>query len=113
MEMDSNLTIHAPQLTEAILTLASAISQMQPGKSEHGGEKMSNLKNPDLKTQREGQPQNQSPITFTQLQSKLIELSRCGMQPSIRAMLNYYGVKKLSELPKEKYEELYREVSKW
>jgi hypothetical protein len=42
-----------------------------------------------------------------------MELSRCGMGPPIRVMLNYYGVKKLSELPKEKYEELYREVSKW
>lgn len=113
METNSNLTIQAPQLTEAILTLASAISQMQPGKSDQGGEKMSNHKNPDLKTQMEGQPQNQSQVTFNQLQSKLIELSRCGMQLSIRAMLNYYGVKKLSELPKEKYEELYREVCTW
>jgi hypothetical protein len=69
MEMDSNLIIHAPQLTEAILTLASAISQMQPGKSEQGGEKMSSLKNPDLTTQGEGQPHNQSSVTFTQLRS--------------------------------------------
>lgn len=113
MESNSNLTIQAPQLTEAILTLAIAISQMQPNKSEHGGEKMSNLKSPDLKSQVEGQPQNQSPITLTQLQSKLIDLSRCGMQSSIRAILNYYGIKKLSELPKEKYEELYREVCTW
>jgi hypothetical protein len=78
METNPNLKIHAPQLTEAILTLASAIYQMHPGKSEQGGEKMSNLKNPDLITQGKGQPKNKSPITFTQLQSKLIELSRCG-----------------------------------
>lgn len=113
METNPNLTIHAPQLTQAILTLANTISQIQPNKNDHGGEKMSNIKNPDPITQEEGQPQNQSPITFTQLQTKLIDLSRCGMQSSIRAVLNYYGVKKLSELPKEKYEDLYREVCTW
>lgn len=106
METNTELKILLPKLTDAILTLAKAISQMQPSsKNQAGGEKMQSTNNPI--------PMTNSPVTFEQLQSKLIALSRSGRQESIKAMLNYYGVKKLSELPKEKYEEMYEEVCKW
>jgi hypothetical protein len=61
----------------------------------------------------ENQGQAPAEVTFMMLRERLIELARDGRRESIRVLLGRYGVGKLSELPKEKYGEVYMEVGKW
>lgn len=52
-------------------------------------------------------------ISFSILWQRCLELARQGRQEELRAMLQRHGVEKLTELPKEKYEEVLMEVEKW
>lgn len=118
METNINLRVTAPEIVDAILALAKAVTNTQANpKIQRGGEKMSNLENseetPKTTSSQGTQNQEQGFISFEKLQSKLIELSRSGRQEQIKAMLNRYGVKRLTQLPRERYEEVLMEVEKW
>jgi hypothetical protein len=51
-------------------------------------------------------------VTFDMLRTRCIELARKGKREHVIALLDRYGVKLLTELPKEKYSEVYMEVKK-
>jgi hypothetical protein len=120
MEMQINLSITSPEIADAILALANAVSQMQITSETH--ERSSEM-NKTIKTEAapmdktkphsQDQPNQPSSISLETLRTKLIDLSRNGKQPQIKALINSFGVKKLTDIPESKYEEILVEVEKW
>jgi uncharacterized protein with von Willebrand factor type A (vWA) domain len=52
-------------------------------------------------------------ISFQKLWQRCLELARQGRHEDLRAMLMGHGVKRLTELPEEKYEEVFKELERW
>lgn len=120
MEKKIALISATPEIIDAILILADVVSKLKKTNETEGGRsKMNNSKKTELseaisvakKTESQGQALVE--VTFTMLWERLIELARDGRQECIRALLGRYGVRKLTELPKEKYNEVFMEVEKW
>jgi hypothetical protein len=66
-----------------------------------------------MKTRPQAHPQQSPPISLETLRTKLIDLSRNGKQPQIKALINSFGVNKLTDIPASKHEEMLAEVEKW
>lgn len=49
-------------------------------------------------------------ITLEEIRAKLKELSWNGKQEMVRALIERYGVVRISKIPEEKYAEMMREV---
>lgn len=116
MQTKIDLTITSPEIANALITLATAISQIQPtSETQKRGEKMEmiNKTKTEPTNKMKPQPHQSLPITLETLRTKLIDLSRNGKQPQIKALINSYGVNKLTDIPESKYEEMLAEVEKW
>lgn len=108
MEKRIDLRAASPEMIDAILTLAEAVYNLATEKKANEGSNAMIKSKPT-----ENQLQTPQEVTFERLRDKLIELSRDGKRENIRALLDRYKVKLLTELPKEKYREVYMEVEKW
>lgn len=108
MEKKIDLRAASPEMIDAILTLAEAVYNLIQEKGADGGR---NEMNEAKKTEKQVQATHD--VTFEMLRDRLIELARDGKRENIRALLDRYGVRLLTELPREKYGEVYVEVEKW
>lgn len=52
-------------------------------------------------------------VSFPMIWQRCLELARQGRQEDLRGMLRRYGVERLTELPREKYEEVLKELERW
>ena len=121
--MDITIKIEAPALVDAINALAVALA----GNIElllDGPGSRSTAEAPLTKAEVEEQvnqegtisgesaPQKTEQPTFSleQVRAKLADLSRGGKQAEVKALLGKFGVKKLTEVPEEKYPELMKEA---
>lgn len=108
MEKRIDLCEISPEIIDAILALAEAVSNLKKGDvTNRGSMKMKQAK----ETENQGQAKNE--VTFEMLRDRLIELARDGKRGMVRALLNRHGVRLLTELPGEKYGEVFMEVIKW
>lgn len=100
------------EVTNALLTLAAVLHNAVPIFDE-------GLETTELKVEEKAQSiteshkeQEPKPITLENLRSKLIKLSKDGKKEDAIALINKFGGKKLTEVPKENYKALLREVEK-
>lgn len=108
MEKRIDLCEISPEIIDAILALAEAVSNLKKGDvTNRGSMEMKQAK----ETENQGQVTNE--VTFEMLRDRLIELARDGKREMVRALLNRHGVRLLTELPGEKYDEVFMEVIKW
>lgn len=108
MEKKIDLRAASPEMIDAILTLAEAVYDLITEKKTNGGRnEMKEVKDTNK------QVQATSEVTFEMLRDRLIELARDGKREMIRVLLDKHGVRLLTELPREKYGEVYMEVEKW
>ncbi|MFS1519650.1 hypothetical protein V1503_24805 [Bacillus sp. SCS-151] len=109
--MNITIDIKAPELATAIQALAEALTgkgamvpTAAPTKKE---EKTENVKKPDPAPEEDPKTEEEQPkVTLEVVRAKLSDISQSGKQEEVKALLTSYGVKKLTQLPKEKYAEL-------
>lgn len=109
--MEITVTIHVPDLANAILALAQALSQQAvptPAKSET---------KPAAEPATTPVPAEDSPpckddkepaqiITLEQVRAKLAGLSQGGKQAEVKKLIQKFGASKLTEIPADKYAEV-------
>jgi hypothetical protein len=127
--MEITLKIQAPEIVDALNALATAIAGNLevllriPAVQEIGGaaiapppvtEKLKNDTKPAKTVNETAETVNETAETETftleQVRAELANLSRAGKQTEVKALLNSFGVKKLTEIPAEKYPELMKEA---
>lgn len=120
--MDINVTIQAPDLAAAIQSLADAIVAagcipvQVPDKiakdTTPNAELAKQVELPDTpvkdeaKTETKTETAPKDEIKLETVRAKLAELSRDGKQAEAKKLLETFGVKKLTDLPSEKYPEI-------
>lgn len=127
IKVDVNVT--APELVESINRLAevlpglSRIKEIQEDKSEarttepevKGEKKPSKGKNAskepaEVKETSDAKEPEVKKLTLEEVKAKLADLSLEGKQAQVKALITEYGVKKLSDIPAEKYDELLKKA---
>lgn len=134
--MNITVKIEAPELAGAINNLAAALSGnrqavtvIEPPKtvvkdvapiiesSKKEEPKQEEAKEPDTKVQPESETdssnEEETPtISLEVVRSKLAVLSQAGKQKEVKALITSFGVKKLTEIPEEKYPEVLEAAEK-
>lgn len=109
--MNITININAPELAEAINALATALSstgvmaksELAVTKEEPKVETSPANEAPTQKDP-EPEPEPEKPtITLETVRAKLGALSQNGKQKEVKDLITSFGVKKLTEMPKDKY----------
>jgi hypothetical protein len=115
MQMKIDLAITAPEIADAILILAKAITMVQlKAEALEGGENVLKAKD-SAAADGTGSVQgnDEVKITLDELREVLIAFSRDGKQEQVKDLITRYGGKKLTDIPEEKYMDMFKEVEKW
>ncbi|MCI1574710.1 MAG: hypothetical protein LKH78_03135 [Weizmannia coagulans] len=117
--MDLKVTVGVtPTLEKVLLNLSNLLSSQASAQlyTEAALEKVNapekeksedRKKDPAKDQQPDPEPKEDKPtISLEAVRAKLAELSQAGMQKEVKALINSYGVKKLTEIPKDKYAEV-------
>jgi hypothetical protein len=134
--MEITINIKAPELSQAIQALASALAE-QPVIAITGGSKNANLEEalvmvgatydaleaavkdknqpatpPETPKTPEttSTPTETTAITLEEVRAKLAALTQSGKQPQVKELLAKFGAKKLTDVPADKYAELLQEA---
>jgi hypothetical protein len=89
-----NIKIEAPEIVEAINGLVKALAKIeffQSNKKNH---------------MQLGESKTQSSISLEEIRTKLAALVQSGKQQQVKDLISQYGVRKLTEVPPEKYADL-------
>lgn len=122
--MNITITIHAPELANAILALAAALeaSKSDTVTVNHMTKNQSNAKpqreadetkSEAAKETQEAEPIPESAepvITLETVRTKLASLSQAGKQAQVKELIQKFGASKLTEIPAERYRELLAEA---
>jgi hypothetical protein len=113
--MDSKIITTASEIAEALLSLARGMDRLRNIVLRMGEElvEISNVENVDKfkgDSSLEVQKEHLKPVTLEELRERLIQLSRDGKYERVRTLVSKYGANKLSDIKKEKYAEMLREV---
>lgn len=92
--IDVNIKIEAPEIVEAIDALVQALSKMELLQG--------NIKKP----MQPDCSKTQSSISLEEIRTKLTTLVQSGKQLEVKDLISQYGVRKLTEVPPEKYADL-------
>jgi len=120
--MNITIEIKAPELAKAIEVLAAALSgsgltnvapvqaaatkeekQQEKPKAEKQQPKKEEAPQPDPQPEEKTETAN---ISLEVVRTKLAELSQNGKQKEVKALITSFGVKKLTDIPKEQYAEV-------
>lgn len=111
MDININVKIDSPNIVNAVLALAESLEQMKAEVQINAG-----LQSPPKEVQapKENLQNNEKLKTPTleEVRSALAKLSQKGKQQEVKALINKFGAKKLTEISKDKYEELLKEAAK-
>lgn len=115
MQMKIDVALTAPEIADAILILAKAINRAQlKVETLEEAEKVEEVKElAGVEGAGNVQANDEVKITLDELRAVLIQLSREGKQEQVKDLITRFGGKKLTDIPKEKYMDMYREVEKW
>jgi hypothetical protein len=108
MEKVFELKISAPELVEAIKLLAETMEKIKV----MGQVRNANVSGSDVEEKHEQPKTELEPVTLEAVRAKLAEISKAGKYEQVKALIEKYGVSKLTEVPKEKYSELLKEAGK-
>jgi hypothetical protein len=98
----------APELMTAIDTLTAALVELI-GKREKT--KPANSAKPADKPADKTKPVGQPAYTLETVRAKLAALSQSGKQKEVKAIIESFGVKKLTDIPAEKYPEVMKRAA--
>ena len=115
--MDIKVTIEAsPELLTAINTLTATLVELvslraathvltaSVGETAPGPIAPAEAQKPKKGTKKADKPT--SNITLETVRAKLAELSQSGKQKEVKALINSFGVAKLTDIPEDKYPEV-------
>lgn len=103
--MKIEITLNTSEdLLEAIKSIAKFVSLANDEKKNVGVDNASVLVEEAKSQERK--------ITLEELRSKLALISQSGKQQEVKSLILKFGVEKLSEIPEDRYEELYKEAEK-
>ena len=111
--MDITVTVKAPELASAIKALAESIGWAVAGKNAPANLKVDTpIEAPAAKAEQLPVPEQMElvpptapaapaapAVTFDQLQAKAAELVRAGNRDRVKAVLDQFGVSKISQIP--------------
>jgi Ca2+-binding EF-hand superfamily protein len=102
-ELKISIVIEAPDLTKAISELAESLSK---------GDNLNIIENNrcDHDLNDTFQHDSDSRVTLEQVRAKLASLVESGMQQEVKELISHYGVRKLAEVPPEKYSDLLKTI---
>ena len=103
MKITVDVNVNAPELSAAIVNLAAVLKKQiveQPGCDQ------SNATKPELQVRTSTEPNPVPTYTLEQVRAKLAVLSQAGKQVQVKKIITDYNVKKLTDIPAEKYAEI-------
>jgi len=114
--VEITITLNAPDLAGAIQALAAAMSPgslktspvtqeskaLEPGKPEG----QTSVPNSATEAESTEPPETAPAFTLEEVRAKLAALSQAGKQDAVRGLIGFFGVKKLTDVPPERYGEL-------
>ena len=118
MDINIKVRIDSPDIMNALLALAEALTQMKLGTAISVKEgQTTEVKGAGVKAESKSEEIVQAgkdekkeeapkPITLEEVRSKLSSLSQNGKQAAVKALIKSFGVNKLTDIPKERYLEL-------
>ena len=95
-EKDTNLQFLVQSLKEELVSITAIVDELQKAVTAD--------------TPVKEKAPTEKPITFEEVRAVLAEKSRAGFTPEIKALIGKYGANKLSEVPKENYQALLKDV---
>lgn len=95
----------APELMTAIDTLTAALVELI-GKREKTKPTTTSTPAETKKTKQADKPVDQTTYTLETVRAKLANLSQSGKQKEVKAIIESFGVAKLTDIPAEKYPEV-------
>ncbi len=123
MTIKIDVHVTAPELAESISRLAQAlphlvsekgmlkeltkVGKIEPTKGSASSPSVKQVAEQESQTHSDVKPTPATKeITLEQVRAKLAALSQDGKQAEVKALITEFGVKKLSDVPAEKYSEL-------
>lgn len=103
MKIEINLNA-SEDLLEAIKSIAKFVSTVNDEKK--------NLCEENVSIKEEERKSQERKITLEELRSKLASISQSGKQQEVKNLILKFGAEKLSEIPEDRYEDLYKEAEK-
>ena len=102
MKITVDVNVNAPELSAAIVNLAAVLRKQtveQPGCDQ-------SVTKPELQIRTSTEPNPVPTYTLEQVRAKLAALSQAGKQAQVKKIITDYNVKKLTDIPAEKYAEI-------
>jgi Tfp pilus assembly protein PilO len=98
-----SIVIEAPDLAKAILELAASLSKR---------DELNIIENnPGDHDQKDTYTNESNPrVTLEQVRAQLAALVESGKQKEVKELISRYGVRKLAEVPPEKYSDLLKDI---
>lgn len=115
MNINVSVKLDCPELMAAILALAEALPQMGIGAAVKENAKLitTEAKQMEKPSEEIVQPvttEVANKVAIEDVRSKLATLSQAGKQKEVKALINKFGAKKLTEIPEDKYPQLLKEA---
>ena len=110
--MEIKITVHMPDLAQ----LASAIQSLGDAVVVHAGPQPESFQPAEPKTAiaepktATVKPEPKNTYTLEQVRAKLAKLAQAGKQKEVKELITDFGVKKLTDIPGDKYPELMKKA---
>ena len=101
MDINIRVRVDSPDIMNALLALAEALPQMKTRVQ---------IKEEPKEVQASKEKEEAKTITLEEVRSVLAKLSQDGKQKEVKELIKKFGSKKLTDIPKDKYPELLKEV---
>lgn len=111
MDININVKIDCPNIVNAVLALAEALEQMKAEVQINAGLQSTPKEVQAPKENFQSNEKSKTP-TLEEVRTVLAKLSQKGKQQEVKTLINKFGAKKLTEISKDKYEELLKEAAK-
>jgi hypothetical protein len=109
--MEIKVTVEAaPELMTAIDMLTATLVELV-GLKEKTKPTTTSAPAETKKTKQADKPADQPAYTLETVRARLASLSQNGMQKEVKALIESFGVKKLTDIPAEKYPEVMQKAA--
>ena len=101
MDINIRVRVDSPDIMNALLALAEALPQMKTGVQ---------IKEEPKEVQASKEKEEVKTTTLEEVRAGLAQLAQDGKQKEVKELIKKFGGKKLTDIPKDKYPELLKEV---
>ncbi|AKN33787.1 rRNA biogenesis protein rrp5 [Clostridium carboxidivorans P7] len=103
MDININVRIDSPDIMNSLLALSEALAQIKTAAEIKG---QTQIKPEEVQAPKE----KNKVVTLEEVRGLLAKLSQAGKQQKVKALIEKFGGKRLSDIPKQKYGELLKEA---